>query len=400
MNPTRPILPILLAFVLLFTSACAALAPLQPAPAQPASPATLAAAPSTSGAPPETGDPTPVYHLPSTVSPSASAVLLFGIGMHIEPFGASISPLAGGAESQPQSQPAGSKPKPDYNQPRAFERGVQDIQAVARIVEKHNGKLTVQAQTPFTRAAIDSGSDVLAKLAQDGHEIALHFHEDAHLGKGAGSLPLETWCAVMEEEIALIQQASGVQQVRYWSGGNLYPDIFQAAACAGLDVNSDWKNPRTQSTPLAMTGIHPWRPSGGTDGSDVSRFVQHDPLGAVIYLPEGRYSRGDFASMRRSDTAGGDQAYFDFLAQSLRDSLAAARPGQVNVFHFTVHPGEFRGDPSEPFAVIERFLAEVVDPLVASGQVQWATFSEMADTYAAQHPQVVTSQDILLLAGE
>jgi hypothetical protein len=34
--------------------------------------------------------------------------------------------------------------------------------------------------------------------------------------------------------------------------------------------------------------------------------------------------------------------------------------------------------------VIEKFLTEVVDPLVASGQVQWATYSEMADAYAAQ----------------
>lgn len=307
--------------------------------------------------------------------------------MHIEPLGATVSSLAGGTAHQLSDQPAANRSKPGYNQPQAFQRGVQDIQAVARIVERHGGKLTIQAQTPFTRAAIDNGSDVLSSLAQNGHEIALHFHEDAHLGKNPERLPVETWCAVMKEEIALIQQASGVQQVRYWSGGNLYPDLFQAAACAGLEVNSDWKNPRTQSTPLEMTGVQPWRPAGGTDGEDISAFIQHDPQSAVIYLPEGQYARGDFASMRRSATTGGEQAYFDFLEQSLLASLAAAQPGQVNVFHFTVHPGEFRGDDTgsgaQPFAVIERFLFEVVDPLVASDQVRWATFSEMAAAYAA-----------------
>jgi len=87
--------------------------------------------------------------------------------------------------------------------------------------------------------------------------------------------------------------------------------------------------------------------------------------------------------MRRSENAGGDEAYFEYLKQSLYDSLAAAQAGKVNIFHFTVHPGEFRGDPAHPFAVIEKFLAEVVDPLVASGQVQWATFSQMADAFAA-----------------
>lgn len=71
-----------------------------------------------------------------------------------------------------------------------------------------------------------------------------------------------------------------------------------------------------------------------------------------------------------------------FLKQSLMDSLAAVDPDKVNVFHFTVHPGEFKGSVQDPFAVIERFLTEVVDPLLASGQVEWATLSEMADAFA------------------
>ncbi len=150
-----------------------------------------------------------------------------------------------------------------------------------------------------------------------------------------------------------------------------------------MDVNSDWKNPHTQTTPLELTGIHPWRPSGGTDGTDLRLFAQFNPQAEIVYLPEGLFEREDFASMRRSQAPDGDQAYFDFLAQSLHASLAAAQPGQVNVFHFTIHPGEFRGDPAHPFETIERFLSEVVDPLVASGQIRWATFSEMADAFRA-----------------
>jgi hypothetical protein len=315
---------------------------------------------------------------------SEQAVLLFGIGLHIEPFGAVPSDLAGRpARQKPQNTAGNGQRNPDYNQLPFFEHHVQDIQTVAGIIEEHGGKLTIQTQTPFTQVAIDTGNSILSDLAQRGHEIALHFHEDAHLGPNPENLPVETWCTVMREEIDLIQQASGVDKIRYWSGGNLYPGIFEAAACAGLEVNSDWKNPETQSTPLELTGLNPWRPAGGTDGTDLSLITQNDPQGAVIFLPEGLYDRGNFASMRRSATTGGDQAYFDFLAQSLRNSLAAAKPGRVSVFHFTIHAGEFRGDIAQPFAVIERFLSEVVDPLVASGQVRWATFSEMADTYAA-----------------
>lgn len=311
------------------------------------------------------------------VQEEAGAVLLFDIGMHIEPMGETAQGFRSG--------------QGDYHQSAFFERQVQDILAVTGIVEAHGGRMTIQAQSPFTSVAIETGDPILADLAARGHEIALHFHEDAHLGRESTSLPVSTWCDVMKQEMALITQASGVEDIRYWSGGNLYPNLFEAAACAGLDVNSDWKNPKTQTTDLALVGLHPWQPAGGTDGIDVSLLAQHDPNGTVVFLPEGLYDKNNFASMRRSDTAGGDEAYFEYLKQSLYASLAAAEAGKVNVFHFTVHPGEFRGDPQHPFAVLEKFLNEVVDPLVASGQVKWATFSEMADAYTAwqsAHPGV------------
>lgn len=307
-----------------------------------------------------------------TTTPSGPAVLLFTIGMHIEPLGTTH-----------QGFPSGRGGNYAAADGQFFQKHVQDIQTVTDMIEAHGGRMTVQAQSPFTDAAIAGGNTILGDLAARGHEIALHFHEDAHLGRNSETLSPAQWCAVMQEEIALITQSSGVTDIRYWSGGNLYPQIFEAAACAGLDVNSDWKNPKIQETDLSLVGVNPWRPAGGTDGTDFSLLAAHDPAGAVVFLPEGQYDTTDFASMRRSNDAGGDAAYFDFLAESLRNSVAAARADRVNVFHFTVHPGEFRGDPQHPFAVIEKFLTEVVDPLVASGQVRWATFSEMADAFAA-----------------
>ncbi len=306
---------------------------------------------------------------PQVQNEAGEAVLYFSIGMHIEPMGETAQGFDGG--------------KGDYHQPQFFDRQVQDILAVTQIVEAHGGRMTIQAQSPFTTVAIESGNTILAGLASRGHEMALHFHEDAHLGKNSTALNVQQWCDVMKEEISYITQASGVTDIRYWSGGNLYPNVYEAAECAGLDVNSDWKNPQLQETPLEFVGVNPWRPAGGTDGVNLAAFAQHDPNGAVVFLPEGQYDKTNFASMRRSDDAGGDEAYFEYLKQNLYASLEAAEPNKVNVFHFTIHPGEFRGDPQHPFEVIEKFLTEVVDPLVASGQVRWATFSQMADAYAA-----------------
>ncbi|MBM3123962.1 MAG: hypothetical protein FJZ87_02690 [Chloroflexi bacterium] len=300
------------------------------------------------------------------------AVLYFTIGMHIEPMGETAQGYGSG--------------KADYHTPQFFDKHVQDILKVTQIVEAHDGRMTIQAQSPFTTVALESGNTILADLAASGHEIALHFHEDAHLGKNSETLSVQQWCNVMKEEMAYITQASGVTDIRYWSGGNLYANLFEAAECAGLDVNSDWKNPQMQTTDLSLVGVTPWRPAGGTDGTDFTLFAQNDPNGAIIFLPEGQYDKNDFAASRRSDEAGGDEAYFEYLKESLYASLEAAQPGQVNVFHFTIHPGEFRGDRQDPFGVIERFLAEVVDPLVASSDVQWMPLSEMADAYAETEP--------------
>ena len=301
---------------------------------------------------------------------SGEAILYFTIGMHIEPAGETAQGVRSGS-------------KGDYHEPFFFEKHVQDMLTVTQMVEAHGGRMTIQAQSPFTTVAIESGNTILADLAAHGHELALHFHEDAHLGKNGNSLSTQQWCDVMKQEISFITQSSGVTDIRYWSGGNLYPNVYDAAECAGLDVNSDWKNPNTQSTDLSIVGVNPWRPADGTNGTDFTLFTQHDPSGGVVFLPEGQYDKTDFASMRRSDDAGGDEAYFEYLKESLYASLEAAEAGKVNVFHFTIHPGEFRGDPQHPFEVIEKFLTEVVDPLVASGQVQWATFSQMADSFAA-----------------
>lgn len=311
---------------------------------------------------------------PGGEPPEGPAPLLFGIGMHIEPVGAT-------AQRADFRHASGA----DYNNPAAFQKAVESIQAVVDIVEDHGGRLTIQSQSPFTTAAISSGSTVLGDWEDAGHEVGLHFHEDAHLGASSAGLPVETWCGVLREEVDFLHQA-GVDSVTYWSGGNLYPHLYEAAECAGLTVNGDWKNPNTQSTPSELLGSVPWRPAGGTDGADVSAFAAHDPDGAIVFVPDGRSDRGTFPAASRD---GGDDAYFDYLEESLLSAIRDAEPGKPNVFHFTIHPGEFRGDVADQFAAIDRFLEEVVDPLVEAGAIEWATLSEMAAAFGeweAAHP--------------
>ncbi len=81
-------------------------------------------------------------------------VLYFTIGMHIEPLGTT-------AQGYRSSQA-------DYRQPQLFRAHVEDIRTVARIVESHGARMTVQAQSPFTSAAAERGEPVLAELEASG----------------------------------------------------------------------------------------------------------------------------------------------------------------------------------------------------------------------------------------
>jgi acetyl esterase/lipase len=295
-------------------------------------------------------------------SSRADAVLLFGIGIHVEPLD-------------------GQRPgQGDYNNPVFFGHHVEDIRILAKMVERYGAKLTVQAQTPFTLMAILSHETLFADLEANGHEFGLHFHEDAHLGATPGAAPVGDWAVAMAREVSYLKQA-GATEVRYWSGGNLYPGILDAAAIAGLDVMSDWKNPHSKQTSELVIGVNPWRPSGGPSAQSLAAFAKHDPHGKIIYLPDGYYDPVDFAAKRQMMWKGGAQAYFDYIEESLERSLELAQPDRVNVFHITIHPGEFRGNTAEPYEIVDHFLADVVNPLVKADKVRWATFSEMGDAF-------------------
>ncbi len=316
---------------------------------------------------------------------SAEAPVRISIGLHIEPLGTTMTARtteAAGPDRSPGARSGGRHGGSGggYRSAGLFTRHLADIRSLVALVERHRGRLVVQAQSPFTETLRESGDPLFRDLEAAGHEVALHFHEDAHLGRGCERLPVATWTGVMKAEIELLRDC-GATRVRYWSGGNLYPGVLDAAAAAGLTVMSDYKNPRKQESHPSLIALHPWRPARGPSESDLTDFARHDPNGKIVYLPGGIFTRTNYAAARRSEETGGDWGYFDFLTESLEASLRAARSDRVNTFHITLHPGEFRGRGERPFAVVEEWLTRVVDPLVKAGKVRWATFSEMAQEY-------------------
>lgn len=301
----------------------------------------------------------------------AAGELLVDIGIHVEPFGLSNGRLVDS--------------NPSYDNETYFRRHAALLRSLAQTIESHGGRATIQVQSPFTDSCVKYGDNVIGELAARGHEIAFHFHEDAHLGSNPEALPVSRWIEVMEEQLAKIR-ALGVERVRMWSGGNLYPHILEAAAAAGLDVNSDWKDPRTQTADSRLQVTTPWRPSGSPTGDDLSAFLRHDATAAIVYLPTGAI---DPKAMHEdeinasSSPARALQAYWtDGLSDSL--SLVAANRSATHVFHLTLHPGELQGHSYGGDTTLDRWLRDEIDPLVAAGAARWATYSQMKDAYAGQ----------------
>ncbi len=300
--------------------------------------------------------PSPQPWFEETIPPhvgSTSTPLYFGIGVHIEP----------------QAQ---------YMDDFMYQRDRERLRRLAEIVAAHGGVLTVQTQTPFDTKAQQLGDTIFADLAAQGHEIALHFHEDAHI-PDADNRPVEEWVTALEEEIDLIEELSGAE-VRTWSGGNIYSHVFEAAEQAGLEVNINYKNPQTQRSDERFTILTPWRPAGATS---VEERTTHDPGGAVIYIPSGVFP----AHCDKLEAFPRPYCYeaFDYVTVALRNSLDAVTEGQVNAFYGTLHPGDFfgPGDDEDKLQVWDEWLTAVVDPLVADGRIQWATMSHIADAFIA-----------------
>jgi len=300
--------------------------------------------------------PSPQPWFEETIPPdvgSTTTPLYFGISVHIEP-------------------------QATYMDDAVYQRDRERLRRLAEIVAAHGGVLTIQTQTPFNDKAQQLGDTIFADLAAQGHEIALHFHEDAHI-PDADNRPVEEWVTTLEEEIDLIEELSGTE-VRTWSGGNVYDHLYEAAEQVGLEINMNYKNPQTQQSDERFTILTPWRPAGA---SSMEERTTHDPDGAVIYVPSGVFP----AHCDKLEAFPRPYCHeaFDYVTVALRNSLDAVTEGKVNAFYGTLHPSDFfgSGTDEEKLQVWDEWLTTVVDPLVADGRIQWAAMSDIGDAFIA-----------------
>lgn len=270
------------------------------------------------------------------------------------------------------------EPHVQYATAEAFyARGRADLVDMGALFAARRARLTVEVQPPFTDVAQARGDDVLADLVALGHEVGVHFHEEAHLGPAANSRPVGDWTAVLGELRAQAEALSG-SDVTAWSGGNVYGGALAASAAAGLAVKSGFKDPATQRTAAAAVTVTPYFP--GAWGSADALLVPGDGSG-VLFVPTGVFPLHCTGPGSLDDPV--SPAPFDFLTRALAASLDAATPLAAQAMSVVWHANGFRVDRTRQIALWARYLDEVLQPLVDAGVLRYATLREIAAAVAA-----------------
>lgn len=273
------------------------------------------------------------------------------------------------------------EPQSNYKSHQRYQVDRDRLTRFAQMVAAHGGALTIQTQRPFITTSRQVGDDVHRQWQAMGHEVAIHFHENEYIkgapGQFGADVPISDWIAALgglKVEIETLIDGA----VLNWSGGNLYSELWQVAQTVGLKVNTNFKDPSNQQSDPRYFTVSPWRPVAPGTGPLIQ---DHDPLGPVIYIPAGVYP----AHCQKA--AGAPRPYtsaaLDYLTTALINSLQAARPGYVNSFYTTIHPGDFMNpnDDDAEFARWDEWLTTVIDPLVADGRLVWSTASQTAKAF-------------------
>ncbi|MFZ5482003.1 MAG: hypothetical protein ACOZNI_34905 [Myxococcota bacterium] len=240
------------------------------------------------------------------------------------------------------------------------------IEGLSATLAAHGARLGFQPHATFVRGAAIWDATWVDARTQEGTGWSVHIH-----GEDDGD-DLEV--AVREGRDAF----RGVDvEVGDVNGGFRTAD-WALLREVGYQSLSAYKDPDTQAG-LALAYAQPWRPPDGAGTENPDAFATHDAAGPLVYLPGAPVREVDHARVP------------DFSSRVLSQALAHTRTGFVNTWYFVLHVDDFGpsdedgrdayladGSLEGDLAEWDRALADVIDPLVSDGLVEYATPTQMA----------------------
>lgn len=278
------------------------------------------------------------------------------------------------------------------------------LEKLAETLHRHGGALTIQPESDWIEGgeanARQSGrANRVTGLARSyGVHFSTHTHGPSCVdssGRGYSNSDCRlhpeyskdvseaNTLAYIQERQRLIQQVTGEFPSDH--NGNFDLASFGSFPSIGVVTLSGFKDHRDQSG-LPSLYTNPWRPTGTDAAATLDSFLQPNPNGPVVYVP------GAGVTLTRSPARLPDQ-----LARVTSQVLRFADPTRVNTFYTILAESAFSppagtdrasyytgGGLDRDVGAVESLLTVLIDPLVATGYIKWASLPEMGAWYLAQ----------------
>ncbi len=258
----------------------------------------------------------------------------------------------------------------------AFAAKALVFEELAKIFHAHGARLVIQPEITILQGAGKYDPTWVQRLT-DLYGVTWSTH--THGPEGPDVTMEDVIAYVMERKELMESLGSG--PVTDHNGNFEMPDLDELAS-VGFTTLSAYKY-KYKQFPADGYYLSPWRPSDVSPLEDEPGWAVHDPAGGLVFLP------GTGTSITRYKFQ-----LHDLVERYLTAALSKVDPSRVNVYTFVDHVDHFyslEGLPlnqyveSEEFqqhlAAYDQLFTDLIDPLVASGHVQWATTEKIRTVY-------------------
>jgi len=264
----------------------------------------------------------------------------------------------------------------------AFAAKALVFEELAKVLHAHGARLVIQPEITILQGAALFDPEWVGRLTS---LYGVTWSTHTHGPKGPDVTMDDVIEYILERSELMESQGSG--PVTDHNGNFDMPDL-DTLSTVGFTTLSAYKM-KTKQFPAEGYYLSPWRPSDVAPLEDEPAWAVHDPAGGLVFLP----GTGSCVTRYKFQL-------YDLVERYLTAAISKVDPDRVNVYTFVDHVDHFyslEGLPlaqylkTEAFqadlAAYDQLLTDLIDPLVESGHVQWATTEEMRQVFEAWESQ-------------
>jgi len=315
---------------------------------------------------------------------------------------------------------------PNYPDKNTIEDVSKTLRKIAAITEKHDMRATFLTRPQYAEASFKYGDSTLKDLQRRGHDIGIHTHLYPHetdsFAEGFNALKALGISNIISANPGFIlrpqmpfevknQMARNFKKtleemkekgIKIYSGsfgqGSYSPySPFRPAEGYYYPDPSGVREIKTSTTGpfVALHGVpagpYMWKKPEGVSPHDLTRsqgFDRQPPFDPLE--PQGMQNPSVWKEIQEYEII---DAVKPKLEKALRDK-AEYYPFAFNFFPVAIHEIEFIGQKivdgkklpvynkdNKAFIALDRFLTEIIDPLIKEKRIQWVTMAELYYKY-------------------